>query len=58
MRYVAIQIYYANHAFASQPGNNNLFTANLTALEPYAEPYTIDGTCTQLPGWSHVARCT
>lgn len=47
VRSVAMALYYAQHAFAG--ANNGSFTANVTALAPFAPPHVLDGTCTQTP---------
>ena len=50
IRYIATTVYYAQHAYAATPGNNGTYTADVTALLPFADPNTLDGTCTVVPG--------
>ncbi len=50
VRNVAMEVYYAQHAYAAAQGPAGVYTANVTALLPYADPHTLDGTCTVVPG--------
>jgi hypothetical protein len=49
VRYVAMQVYYANYAYRDAKGNGVEFTSNITSLLPYAQPLTLNGSCTNVP---------
>lgn len=47
VRSVAMQLYYAQHAYAD--AHNGSYTSDVLLLAPYADPQVFAGVCTQVP---------